>query len=294
MPPVVAPPIVARPPVVSPPNRPSPETAIPELRVHPPKKPGWLRQLLAPLAVLGAALGKYKTVLVLAAKYILPLLKTGGSMLLMIWVYSFSYGWPFAVGFVLLILVHECGHLLAARKLGLPVTSPMFIPFFGALITLKEMPKNAWHEAQVGIGGPLLGSLGAAVCFVLYDLTGLPFFAGLAYAGFMINLFNLIPIGFLDGGRIVTALSPWLWVGGLTITVVVAVQYHNPILWFVLILSIPRLLFLFRRKTDAEKRYFEVTPAQRWIMGILYFGLAGALALGMWATQSAIDTATNQ
>jgi Zn-dependent protease len=293
MPPVVAPPIVARPPVVSRPALPAQEMTVPELRVYPPKKPGWLRRLLAPLAVLGAALGKYKTALLLGAKYILPLLKTSGSMLLMIWVYSFYFGWPFAVGFVLLILIHECGHLLAARKLGLRVSAPMFIPFVGALITLKEMPRDAWAEAQVGIGGPLLGSLGAAVCLALYYATGLPFFAGLASAGFMINLFNLIPIGFLDGGRVVTALSPWLWVGGLAITVVVAVQYQNPILWFVLILSLPRLFFLFRRKTDAEKRYFEVTPARRWIMGSLYFGLAGALAFGMWVTQAAVEAARN-
>src|SRR5436190_267033 len=110
------------------------------------------------------------------------------------------------VGFVLLIFVHECGHLLAAKRLGLKVGAPVFIPFMGALIALKEAPRNAWIEAQVGIGGPMLGTLGAGICEVIYLAGGNPLFRALAYSGFFLNLFNLMPVGFLDGGRIVTAL----------------------------------------------------------------------------------------
>src|SRR5260221_12736221 len=124
------------------------------------------------------------------------------------------WGVGFAVGFVFLIFVHECGHLIAARRIGLKVGAPVFIPFMGAFIGLKEAPRNAWIEAQVGIGGPLLGTAGAVFCYGLYLVTGNPLFSALAYTGFFLNLFNLAPVGFLDGGRLAPALSPWLWLGG--------------------------------------------------------------------------------
>ena len=93
-----------------------------------------------------------------ALKFLPLLLKSGGTMLLMIWIYTKMWGWKFAVGFVLLLLVHECGHLLVAKKFGLKVGAPVFIPFMGAFIALKEAPRNAWMEACVGIGGPMLGA----------------------------------------------------------------------------------------------------------------------------------------
>jgi Zn-dependent protease len=151
----------------------------------------------------------------------------------------------------------------------------------GAIIALKEAPKNAWIESQVAIGGPLLGSLGALICYGLYVTTGEPIFHALAYTGFFLNLFNLAPIGFLDGGRIATALSPWLWLVGTAIVIALIVVSFNPILCLILVLSIPRLVSLFRKRTDEEKRYFEVTAAQRALMAFLYFGLAAALAAGM-------------
>jgi Zn-dependent protease len=143
-------------------------------------------------------------------KFLLPVLKTGATMILSIAGYAMLWGWLFGVGFVLLILIHEFGHLIAAKKCGLKVGAPVFIPFMGALIALKDAPKNAWIEAQVGIGGPILGTIGAAACEGIFLLTGNPLFRALAYTGFFLNLFNLVPVGFLDGGRIVTALSPWI------------------------------------------------------------------------------------
>src|SRR6185312_1002437 len=187
----------------------------------------------------------------------------------------------FAVGFVLLIFVHETGHLLAARRLWLKVGAPVFIPFMGAFIALKEAPRNAWIEAQVGIGGPMLGTVGAAVCEVIHLMTGNPLFRALAYTGFLLNLFNLAPFGFLDGGRIVTALSPWLWLVGFAIILFMTITHPNFVLVVILIFSAPRIFSLFRRKSEAERRYFEVTPQQRWMMGAMYFGLIALLALGM-------------
>src|SRR5207244_9024722 len=185
-------------------------------------------------------------------------------MLLSIWAYSLYWGWQYAVGFVLLILVHECGHLLAAKRLGLKVGAPVFIPFMGAFIALKEAPRNAWIEAQVGIGGPLLGTVGAVACYALSLATGNRMFMALAYTGFFLNLFNLAPVGFLDGGRIVTALSPWLWIVGFAIIVVMTILHSTFVLFIILIFSVHRLFSLFRSKTDEQRRYFEVTPGQRW------------------------------
>ena len=240
-----------------------------------------IKQMLTPIGVGLVVCFKYLASL----KFLLPVLKTGGTMLVSIWLYTLFWGWKFAAGFVLLIFVHECGHLIAAKRIGLKVGAPVFIPFMGALIALKEAPRNAWIEAQVGIGGPLLGTGGAAGCELIYLATGNFMFRGLANTGFFLNLFNLAPIGFLDGGRIVTALSPWLWLVGFAIMVVLTFLHFNFLLLLILIFSLPRLFFLFRPKSDAELRYFEVTPAQRWFMAALYFGLIALLVLGMEATQ---------
>ena len=219
-------------------------------------------------------------------KFLLPFLKTGATMVLSIWAYALAWGWQFAVGFVLLIFVHECGHLIAAKWCNLKVTTPAFIPFVGALITLKENPPNAWVEAIVGIGGPIMGSVGAAACVGIYYATGNPLFLALAYTGFFLNLFNLMPVGFLDGGRIVTALSPWLWIIGFIILVGYTINRYymghvNFLLVILIVLSLPRLFSLFRRRTEAEQRYYEVEPARRVAMAVMYFGLVALLVLGM-------------
>jgi Zn-dependent protease len=202
-------------------------------------------------------------------------------MLLMIWVYTMMWGWKFAVGFVLLLLVHECGHLIVAKKFGLKVGAPVFIPFMGAFIALKEAPRNAWMEACVGIGGPMLGSLGAFACNVTGEVFDVPIFFALAWFGYFLNLFNLTPVGMLDGGRIVTALSRWLWLPGFAVLLWFGWKYPNFIVWLLVIASLPRIISLFRKRTEEERRYYEVTAAQRWTMSILYFGLIAVLIFGM-------------
>ena len=239
-----------------------------------------IKKYLAPIGVGFFVFFKFLAKL----KFLLPVLKTGGTMILSIGAYAMLWGWQFAVGFVLLIFVHECGHLIAARRIGLKVGAPVFIPFMGAVIALKEAPRNAWIEAQVGIGGPILGTVGAGLCELIYLATGNLMFRALAYTGFFLNLFNLAPVGFLDGGRIVTALSPWLWLVGFAVLAVMIYSHFNFLLLVILILSLPRLFFLFRRKSETELRYFEVTPAQRWTMAAMYFCLIALLVLGMQTT----------
>ena len=250
-----------------------------------------LKKILAPIGVALLLIFKFaaklKFVVLPLLKFFPILLKTGGTMLLSIGAYALAWGWMFALGFVLLLFVHECGHLLVARFFGLKVGAPVFIPFMGALIALKDAPKDAWMEAWVGIGGPLLGSAGAVVCEGLFVLTGSPLFRGLAFSGFFLNLFNLAPIGFLDGGRIVTALSPWLWLAGAAVMVVLLAVHPNFLVGLILLLSLPRLWFLFRKKSDQERRYFEVTPARRLAMAGMYFGLIALLLLGMALTHIA-------
>jgi Zn-dependent protease len=280
VPPVIPP----EPPVQPPPLPPAPAPA----EWGEPTLWARIKKFFGPFAVVGVLIAKFfaklKFLLLPALKFLPVLLKTGGSMILMIWIYAITYGFWFALGFVLLIFVHETGHLIAAKRLGLKVGAPVFIPFMGALIALKDAPPNAWVEAQVGIGGPLLGTIGAACCEGIYQLTGNLLFRALAHSGFLINLFNLMPIGFLDGGRIVTALSPWLWILGFIGMGILTFFHPNFLVILILIVSLPRLFSLFRAKTEEERRYYEVTPAQRLIMTVMYFGLIAFLVLGMVAT----------
>jgi Zn-dependent protease len=254
-----------------------------------PSRAGWwsrLKKALGPFAVVGVMIAKFfaklKFFILPALKFLPILLKSGGTMLISVWAYALFYGWRFAVGFVLLMFVHECGHLIVAKKFGLPVSAPVFIPFMGAFILLKDQPRNAWMEACVGIGGPMLGSLGALACNSLGEVFNMPFLIVLASTGYLLNLFNLMPVGFLDGGRIVTALSRWLWLPGFAMLLWFGWKFPNFIVWLIVIASLPRIFSLFRKRTEEERRYYEVTPTQRWTMSILYFGLIAALALGMY------------
>jgi Zn-dependent protease len=263
----------------SPPNQSLPPVVTPN-PPHSGSGQKW-KKAFVPLGVMGVLLLKFKGLLIPALKFLPVLLKTGGTMFLTIWLYAQAWGWWYALGFVLLIFVHECGHLLAAKRIGLKVGAPVFIPFMGAFIALKEAPKNAWIEASVGIGGPILGSLGALLCNSLGEIFDAPVFIALAFMGYFLNLFNLTPVGMLDGGRIVTALSRWLWLPGMAVLIWFGWQYPNFIVWLMIILSLPRVVSLFRKHTEEERRYYEVTPVQRWTMSIMCFGLIIILILGM-------------
>src|SRR3954471_15734957 len=237
-----------------------------------------IKKALGPVAVVGVVIAKFLA----KFKFVLPiLLKSGGTMLLMIVVYMQLWGWQFALGFVLLLLVHECGHLVVARKFGLKVGAPVFIPFMGAFIALKEAPRDAWVESCVGIGGPMLGTVGGLACNILGETFQSPVFIALAWFGYFLNLFNLTPVGMLDGGRIVAALSRWLWLPGFAILLYFGWTHPNFIVWLLVLASLPRVFSLFRRRTEEEERYYEVTPARRWLMSFLYFGLIALLISGM-------------
>ena len=244
-----------------------------------------IKKYLAPIGIVLLLLIKFgaklKFLILPILKFFPVLLKTGGTMLFSIWAYSLFWGWKFAVGFVILILLHEFGHLIAARLFRLKVGLPVFIPFMGALIALKEAPRHAWVEFWIAAGGPIFGGLASLGCHCIYFATGNEFFSALAYTGYFLNLFNLMPTGFLDGGRMVTALSPWLWLVGILIAGAFAVYRPSFIIFLILLCSLPRLFSLFRKKTKEEQRYYEVTPFQRGVAAFVYFGLIFALGVGM-------------
>jgi len=202
------------------------------------------------------------------------------SMLLSIGVYALVFGWAYAVGFVVLLLVHEMGHFVAARRRGLNVGAPTFIPFVGAWIELKDMPHDAETEAYVGVAGPLAGTVGALACFYLARSTGSSLLLALAYSGFMLNLFNLIPLSPFDGGRITAAISPRLWLLGAPLLVALFFYSPSPLLILMAILALPNVLKAWRGLHGPEESaYYAVRAETRVSYGVLYLGLAAFLAI---------------
>src|ERR671915_599623 len=202
------------------------ELAPPGPVVDPPRAP-W-RRVLGVLAAVGLLLVKFgaKVKVVLLALPKLKLFTTSASMLVSIGAYALIWGWKFAVGFVVLLLVHELGHVIQLRREGIEASAPMFIPFLGALVAMKELPKDAAAEARVGLAGPVLGSLAALVPLGLYAL---------AFVGFFLNLFNLLPVLPLDGGRAMAALSPWMWMVGFGLLIGATFVFPNPIMLLILL-----------------------------------------------------------
>ena len=225
------------------------------------------------------------------AKLLLPVLKVAKlgtllSMLVAIWLYATIWGAPFAVGFVLLIFVHELGHALVMRQQGIPAGAPVFIPFVGAVIAMRGIPRSAWVESLVGIGGPVLGSVGALVCLLVGWATGSLFWYALASTGFLINLFNLLPISPLDGGRIVGVISRWLWLVGYVVGIAIFFVTFHPLLFLILLFG---LFGVGRVIRGPRAGYYETPNSKRLAMGAAYFGLAAMLALGMWAADKQLE-----
>jgi Zn-dependent protease len=250
-----------------------------------PRRPWWRRAggtLLAALAVIGA---KLKTILVLLPK--LKVLTTSGSMLVSVAAYSLIWGWRFAIGFVILLLVHEMGHVVALRLEGVKASAPVFIPFMGAVVWAKSLGGNAAAEARVGLAGPVLGTIGAAACLPIAWATGSDFWTALAFTGFFLNLFNLLPVVPLDGGRAMAAMAPWMWFVGLAAIVALAFAFPNPIIVIIAVIGAFDVYGRWtrrRRGDDDARAYYKVRPRDRALVGLVYLALIALLVLGMDAT----------
>ncbi len=209
-------------------------------------------------------------------------LMTCGTMLISIVVYSWVFGWGYAIGFVLLILCHEMGHYLAARQRGLDVGAPTFIPFVGAWIQMKDMPKDVETEAYVGFAGPIVGTLAALACYWVAREQHSQLLLAVSYSGFMINLFNLIPISPLDGGRITAIISPKVWFAGIPLLIALFFYHPSPMLILVALLSYPQLKVawdLHKGRSTVPDGYYEVALNTRVNYGVMYLGLVVFLSL---------------
>ncbi|MDQ3875271.1 MAG: site-2 protease family protein [Actinomycetota bacterium] len=265
-----------------PPSLPQPER---DYRPIEPE-PAWralARRIWAPLVAAGVLLAKFKWLLLAVFKF--KIFTTSASMLVSVAAYALIWGWKFAVGFVLLIFVHELGHVLELRRQGVPASAPLFIPFLGAVVGMKQLPDDAWKEARVALAGPILGSVAAAGVWVAAEALDSEFLLALAFVGFLLNLFNLLPIVPLDGGRAVAAIHPALWLLGLAGLLALAVLRPNPILLLVLVFGGLELWRRWReRETPQAAAYYRIRPWQRVATGLVYGGLVVTLAIAMSAT----------
>ena len=176
-------------------------------RDYKPIQPGtdWravLRRIFAPVIVAIGALAKYGFAF---AKF--------GSIFIALGGYALLWGWQFGAGIVALLLIHESGHYFEARRQGLNPALPVFIPFLGAYVSFKNENLTPWRHAWIALAGPFVGSLGAAAMWAAGEAANSPVLKALGYTGFLLNLFNLLPIGFLDGGHIFRCFN-YLRLGG--------------------------------------------------------------------------------
>lgn len=248
---------------------------------------GLFKRIGAGIVALGALIVKagaqLKFLLVLLPKA--KLFTTAGTMLVSVGAYALLWGWQFGVGFVLLLLIHEMGHAIQLRREGMKATAPVFIPFLGAYIGMKEMPKNAAVEARVGLAGPVLGTIGCLVPLALYAATGNNLFRALAFIGFFLNLFNLLPVVPLDGGRAMAAISPLVWIIGFAGLLVAAILFPNPIIFIIVLFAGLEAWRRFKlRKSPEHQAYHDVSRGTRLAVGAVYIGLALLLVVGMHFT----------
>ena len=242
-------------------------------------------KLAAPIVFLVLAAGKLKFVFL--AIFNLTFLSSSGSMRVSMVAYCPIWGWRFCVGFVLLLFVHEMGHVIQLRREGLEASAPMFIPFMGAVVWAKSLGDDAAAEARVALAGPILGSIGAAACVGLYGLTGDEFFLALAFTGFFLNLFNLLPVSPLDGGRAVSAISPWMWLLGVFGMTVLVLTHPNPIIILIAVVAIYETYTRFKAfhaGREEVQACYAIAKRDRIITTAVYFGLIATLAIAMFYT----------
>lgn len=221
------------------------------------------------------------------------LLASGGTMLVSLVVYAFMFGWKYAAGFIVLLFVHEMGHYIAARQRGLNVGLPTFIPFVGAWINLKDLPHDAETEAHVGLGGPLLGTVGALACYFVARDSGPTWLLAVAYAGFFLNLFNMIPLSPFDGGRITAVLSPRIWLLGVPILLALFWWRPSPMLLLMALLAAPQVwkALTYRSDSPEAQTYYAVPTAKKWEYGLIYLLLSGFLAVMSHDTHEMLEIA---
>jgi Zn-dependent protease len=271
------------------PSNPRPQTAEPAPAAPEHKQPDdrpWWRRGLSLLVVIGALLAKFgKAALLLLPKA--KLLTTSASMLVSLAAYSLIWGWKFALGFIVLLFVHEMGHVIQLRREGIEASAPMFIPLLGAVVMAKSLGNDATAEARVGLAGPILGTLGALALLPIAISTGDDFWYALIFTGLFLNLFNLLPVVPLDGGRAMAALSPWMWFVGLFAMALLTFLSHNPIIILILVIAVFdtfRRWKAYKAGGESAQAYYRVKPTHRLMILAVYLGLIAVCVVGMGLT----------
>jgi Zn-dependent protease len=246
----------------------------------------WVRRKLGPIAAAFIALlAKLKAVLLLLPK--IKLFATAGTMAVSLAAYAVLWGWQFAAGFIALLFVHEIGHVIQLRREGIRASAPMFVPFLGAVISARSLGRNALAEARVGLAGPILGSLGSVACILIWHATGNDLWRALAWTGFFLNLFNLLPVVPLDGGRAMAAMAPWMWVIGFVALIPLLFLFHNPLFLIILVFAgfeTYKRWKLRKAGGEQQREYYRVRPLDRALVAAVYLGLIALLVFGMDAT----------
>jgi Zn-dependent protease len=219
---------------------------------------------------------------------------TGVSMLVSLALYASIWGWRFAAGFIACLFVHEMGHVIAARQRGLAVSAPAFIPFMGAFITMRDAPPDVETEAHVAIGGPLLGSIAAFGFYFAGQWDNDRLLLAIAYSGFVLNLFNLLPISPLDGGRIVAVLGPRIWLAGVPLLVALFAYRPSPMLLVIALFAAPRILQAWRYQKDApeNRAYYAIPAAKKFEYGGMYLGMVVTLAIMAYEVHAGLTSTT--
>jgi len=199
-------------------------------------------------------------------------LVAGGTMLLSIGAYATKWPLGLGIGFMVITLIHEIGHAVVIRGKGLRAGLMVFIPFIGGAVTLKDQPRSAYDDAQIGLAGPIFGTAASLVVLQIYKWTENPLWLAIAFAGFALNLINLLPIGMLDGGRISGAVTKWMWVFGGMFLVYKVIKQPNLLLVLVLLLVAFQVYASIVREHD-DKTFYDVTAGQRTAIAIVYFAL---------------------
>jgi len=196
-------------------------------------------------------------------------LVAGGTLLLSIGAYATKAPLSLGIGIVVITLVHEIGHAVVIRAKGLRAGVMVFIPFIGGAVTLKEQPRSAYDDAQIGLAGPIFGTAACLVALQIFKWTNDTRWLAIAAVGFVLNLINLLPVGMLDGGRISGAVTKWMWVLGGGALVYKTYQQPNPLMILVLLLVAFQVYASIVREDDES--FYDVTIGQRAGIAAAYF-----------------------
>lgn len=245
------------------------------------------RRLWAPLALVIGLAVKLKGAFLVIFK--LKFIGSAVSMLVSVAGYAVFWGFRFALGFVVLLFVHELGHVAEAKRQGLKTGGVYFIPFLGAVMLLKQQSKNAAQAAWLGLAGPIVGSAAAAAAWIVGLAIDSDLWVALGFTGFLLNLFNLIPVMPLDGGWATAVFHPLFWAFGLAGLVALFLVFPSPIILIIVALGAFELWKRWRRPAQHDAGYHDVTARQRIAIAVVYLGLAGLLGLAMDASHRPRD-----